>query len=197
VDITLTPAFSVPIFSYQLNEFDTHRQAIVDLVLAQRARDPGLQLSNRYAWHSGGDLHLSTDSHVRWLMNQVSTFVRGALGSYFDMEQPPDITMSSCWANAGGRGAWNTPHNHMPSHWSGVIYVQADGCQENEEDLGGLIEFLNPYPVGVHYGQQMTSTFEPKNGLVLLFPAYLVHYVHPNRQDRTRISISFNLDVSL
>lgn len=36
-------------------------------------------------------------------------------------------------------------------------------------------------------------TVEPRAGLMLLWPAFLQHFVHPNLTDESRISISFNV----
>ena len=36
-------------------------------------------------------------------------------------------------------------------------------------------------------------TILPKTGELLLWPAFLNHFVHPNLSDETRISISFNI----
>jgi uncharacterized protein (TIGR02466 family) len=87
----------------------------------------------------------------------------------------------------------------MPSHWSGVVYLAAEEARDasDPEDSGGLLEFVNPHPMGRHSGQQQTISFAPKDGLVILFPAFLVHYVHPNGGDATRVSLSFNLDIAL
>jgi len=36
------------------------------------------------------------------------------------------------------------------------------------------------------------SSFEPKAGRLIMFPAWLVHCVDPNMSDELRISVSFN-----
>lgn len=38
-------------------------------------------------------------------------------------------------------------------------------------------------------------TVSPKPGMILLWPAFIMHYVHPNLSEELRISISFNLIV--
>ena len=35
----------------------------------------------------------------------------------------------------------------------------------------------------------------PKEGSMLVFPAYLDHKVEPNKSDEDRISISFNIEI--
>ena len=36
-------------------------------------------------------------------------------------------------------------------------------------------------------------TVSPRAGLILLWPAFLQHFVHPNLSEEPRISISFNV----
>ena len=36
---------------------------------------------------------------------------------------------------------------------------------------------------------------EPKNGLLVMFPSFLSHYVQPNMSDKERIMVSFNLNL--
>jgi hypothetical protein len=38
-------------------------------------------------------------------------------------------------------------------------------------------------------------TVSPRPGMILMWPAFLMHYVHPNLSEELRISISFNLIV--
>ncbi len=36
-------------------------------------------------------------------------------------------------------------------------------------------------------------TIQPRDGMILLWPAFLTHFVHPNLSRQPRISISFNV----
>ena len=38
-------------------------------------------------------------------------------------------------------------------------------------------------------------TIAPKPGMILLWPSFVMHFVHPNLSEEPRISISFNLMV--
>ncbi len=63
----------------------------------------------------------------------------------------------------------------------------------------GRITFYDPRP-----GVNMTAikgdpyvepeyTVTPEAGMVLLWPAFINHFVHPNLSKETRVSISFNI----
>ena len=39
-------------------------------------------------------------------------------------------------------------------------------------------------------------TIKPKDGMLLVFPSYILHQVHPNLSDRERISIAFDANLT-
>jgi len=85
-------------------------------------------------------------------------------------------------------------HNHPSSAWSGCYYVTGAG---SDESLAGVLEFYDPRPFtemvevpGTPYGQRML--IRPVPGLLVVFPSWLYHFVHPMASDTPRISIAFN-----
>lgn len=194
------PLCLVPLFSAPLPGYDPARKAsLVQTLLRLRDQSPGIAVSNRYGWHSERNLHVRQDADIVWLMQQLGPFLRGCLDSVHPDFQGASLSMSSCWANVSGRQAWNEPHSHLPAHWSGVFYVAAEESVNTADptDKAGCIEFLNPMPLGKLYGSSASYWVRPRDGLALLFPANVVHFVHPNTTDATRISIAFNLDLRL
>jgi hypothetical protein len=63
------------------------------------------------------------------------------------------------------------------------------------EDMSGMIEFLNPTPWQSAIGRGGNFFYAPKDGLALLFPASLLHFVHPHASAIPRVSIAFNLNI--
>ncbi len=59
----------------------------------------------------------------------------------------------------------------------------------------GKMEFVNPTPMAQFYGQRENVIYEPKDGLMLLFPSMQEHLVHPNQTKNPRVLISFNINV--
>lgn len=189
---------SVPFFTTQLREFDAQRRAsFTRMILALQSRSPGIAVSNRYGWHSENNLHLAAGDDVKWFHQQLNPFLRASLSTLGAEHAAANILMTSCWANVSGFKAWNEPHCHLPSHWSGVFYVSAEDslARDHSGDKSGCIEFLNPLPLGKPYGLHQSFTVQPRDGMALLFPGFLMHYVHPNHSDKTRISIAFNVDL--
>lgn len=105
------------------------------------------------------------------------------------------IEITSCWANINPSGASNPPHTHPNNYLGGVYYVDVP------ENAGRII-FEDPRPQANVVSPRVTqSTAENsgraevavEEGVLLLFPAWLVHHVPPNPANRNRISISYNL----
>lgn len=101
------------------------------------------------------------------------------------------------WANINGSNSLNGPHNHAGSHWSAVYYVRVPQASDNP--YSGAIEFLDPrghitnsaLPDSHFFRPQ--HILSPKCGELLLFPAYLMHWVHPNKSEDERMSIAVNI----
>ena len=101
------------------------------------------------------------------------------------------------WANVLYEGAYNLPHGHPKCMWAGVYYVDV-GEQPQDSVLSGMIEFIDPR-AGVSMMPLPGNPFDgrykvqPRTGLMILFPAWLVHSVETNPSDGIRTSISFNI----
>lgn len=95
------------------------------------------------------------------------------------------------WANINQKGSTNAMHTHSKWHWSGVYYVQGTGT-------GELAVYSQPYmnqqvTHGLPFGQSFTIPAE--DGLMVMFPSYLMHEVLANPSDNPRINIAFNVEI--
>jgi hypothetical protein len=102
----------------------------------------------------------------------------------------------SAWATLCRAGAYHAPHSHPDSAWSGVYYVDP-GADCPERPLSGVLEFLDPRAgveavtaPGDPYGEPFRV--RPQAGLLVVFPSWLYHWVHPYTGQIPRIAISFN-----
>lgn len=98
----------------------------------------------------------------------------------------------NAWANILHKGDWQAPHCH-PSHGtiaSGCYYVKMPKGLKNPE---GCIEFITPNLESWHHGFAYNRRVEPKEGMIVLFPPWYQHYVHPFKKDDTRAIIAFDV----
>jgi uncharacterized protein (TIGR02466 family) len=107
------------------------------------------------------------------------------------------------WANVNRLGDYHDPHNHPHSYLSGTYYVSvpdSDPAIGTRRDVrSGCITFYDPRTAAnmnaIRRDPNIEAEFtvKPRGGLILLWPAFLTHFVHPNLCDEPRISISFNV----
>ena len=107
------------------------------------------------------------------------------------------VKIKNMWAIINEQGAWNQKHHHSNSDLSAAYYVSAhDNC--------GDIVFYDPRPAPVHNHpiskspnklNATVNSIKPEPGMLVLFPSYLEHSVNPNKSNKKRIVISFNLSL--
>lgn len=95
------------------------------------------------------------------------------------------------WANMLSAGDWQAPHMHPTTGnlASGVYYVTMPEKPKPE----GCLEFLNPHPVAHHHGISLTRRLYPREGDLIVFPPYYIHYVYPFRGGGDRAIIAFDV----
>ncbi len=99
------------------------------------------------------------------------------------------------WINENVKNSYNNIHTHGRSHFSGVYYVKVP------KDSGNLIFRRNDNTVEMQCYDEffqgtdsnILTTITPYEGLFVLFPSHMLHFVSINNNDETRISTSFNI----
>src|SRR5258708_19259905 len=97
------------------------------------------------------------------------------------------------WACINKKHDQNLIHSHTNNYnLSGVYYLNVP------KDCGDIV-FRDPRPGANQAPYRLfkddgdSEYFTPFEGLIILFPSYLEHFVLPNRSDGDRISMSFDL----
>jgi uncharacterized protein (TIGR02466 family) len=159
-------------------------------VEALRARDPEpAGRTNRGGWNSHDQAVLEAPAFAALkapIVDLVHTALSEMLGSL------PDITLQS-WINIHDRGGFNFLHVHEGSLLCGCFYLRVP------EGSGPLV-FRDPRPGVVHGSLKGNGAnaykdirLAPSDGLLVLFPSWLEHYVEPHDGDLSRIAIPFNV----
>ena len=190
--------FPVPLLTFEMDGADALNLALRREIAVRAATEPSVQRSNRGGWHSASDLFLRSEEAHRALAEAFEDAARQATAQWVQGVDIGglDLVMDG-WINVGGAGDYNSPHDHPNAFWSGVYYV-ACPASEGEGDAGGTLELLSGRAGNVHAplaSVPMTWDYlrvTPKEGVALLFPGHLKHWVTPSRQPGERISIAFN-----
>ena len=147
------------------------------------------------------NLFTMENAATAWLKDCINITV----GDYFrHLEMDYDIRWSlQAWANVNRFGDYHDYHNHPHAYLSGTYYVRVPDDREpletRKDSRPGRLTLYDPRACA-----NMTAirgdpyvdpefTVEPRPGMVLLWPAFINHFVHPNLSRTPRISISFNV----
>jgi uncharacterized protein (TIGR02466 family) len=195
-------AFPALIFQRRLPQVDALNVQLREALLALRSQGPGITRSNVGAWHSDYSFFSGEEPAVVALRR----LIQPAMLEYWSMDQqrsvqPQELSFTMVgWAMAYQRGDYAAPHAHPACSFSGVYYVDA-GTAASDHPKSGVLSCLDPRMAlnSMAPGWAQSSSFDivPQSGLLVLFPAWLVHHVHPYYGDAERISISFNVSAQV
>lgn len=110
------------------------------------------------------------------------------------------------WYHITNQSGFHDAHYHTGCSWCGIYYVQAgSSAKERTQGAGnGLSRFYAPLSRGgIHadYGSKYLGNgvldIPPRDGTLLLFPAYLLHSGLPYLGEQDRILVAFNTSSTL
>ena len=161
------------------------------LPLVARLRKDAPALAAGRGWQS--IQHLHTFEELGELVTCVNRATAVVLRFLRIGHRALDIT--ACWATVLAPGAEHRAHTHPNNYLSGVYYLRTRPGADTIafHDPRSQTNIIRP-PVTELTGENTDEVVvRVKEGMLLLFPAYLSHSVGPNSSDGERISISFNI----
>jgi uncharacterized protein (TIGR02466 family) len=194
----LVLTFATPVVVYPWPDSAELNLALTDVVLQAERAGRGLQRSNVGGWHSGlgfldapaGPIAELRQRIVEMIKAVSATFVRPGAG-----DQAFSYSLFG-WANVIRNGQYASVHSHPKCQWSGVYYVSS-GQPEPAEAPNGRLELIDPRAGAnlMHAGSKLEERplIDPIPGVMVLFPSWLQHFVHPFFGKGERISIAFNV----
>lgn len=183
--------FSTPVWVVDLEP------SVYEALNAGILRNLDEMIEERPSVDIGGTLQTNNDLHTFDEFSDLTEQIlegSEAVLSFLQVDYD-NFEITGCWANINPVGGMNTPHTHPNNYLSGVYYVQTMGGADS-------IFFSDPRPQAtvvrppvkqetMYTGNEVSM--EVREGRLILFPAWLSHGVPPNRGNRERISISFNV----
>jgi len=125
---------------------------------------------------------------------EVAGYIDGLAGAHPFIDAAPDQFRISVWGVAMPAGGRQVPHIH-PAAWLGGVYYPRvpEVVRTEDEGRAGWIEFGRP-PDHLHAKSvPPVRSFQPEEGLMLLFPSYFYHHTVPFDSEETRLSIAFDV----
>jgi len=185
--------FPVPIFGTEFEDGEKLKDILVPkfLDIEQQDQNPAPYTANGYTSYNPSQQALDFDE-CKELREFILDCGRQANQS---LNAGADAIVAGSWFSINRLHSYHPAHTHVPATWSGVYYVQAE-----EDDA--VITFYDankesnwPWMGFSSANEFNTPTFSimPKTGRLILFPSFLKHSVEQQKQDRERVTISFNL----
>ena len=180
-----TPYWHTMIWEFMRSETRvTFNEDFTSWILGVKEKEKSVKKSNRGGWQS--DLY-KPDGEFKPLVNEIVEFCKHLP---LDIKE---IRIPQLWVNVNKKGDWNVIHQHGTFHLAGTYYVKVP-------KNSGNIVFRDPRPSAIS-NLFMVNRFdkgELKNvnlmeGLLMIWPSYLDHFVEPSQTDEERISISFDI----
>ena len=193
-------AFSSPVLLRQWPGFEEVNAGLKQMILEREPKDPLSIHSNVGGWHSEQDVLTWGGPAIGQLQGWIQMALTDLTMGLANLSAPPGGQMTMvAWANVLRRGGYHLVHDHNTYAFSGVYYVEVGESDPGQiNNLSGMIEFIDPRSgigaikvPGDPFKQKMRIPAEP--GVMLVFPSWLKHYVHPYHGPGMRISISFNV----
>lgn len=184
-----TTLFQTDLYSTQLKDVD-HKKIIKYLNKIDKSA-VDVKASNYGGWHSSYYFE-PFPSCVDDLNKKINSFVKKTARKDFNIVG--DTVIHNSWFIINKKGDFNKPHKHPPYVFSGVYYIK---CDDNSGDLVFNTQAeMNNY--ATHYkefNKYNSKDFyvKPQIGQLLIWPAWVEHYVTPNKSNSERIIYSFNI----
>ncbi len=155
-------------------------------------------------FESDFELFESENAGIRALRGWIDGTIRQVVSIANGSKVKPDdlqVTFTEAWSHISNDGGYHDAHYHSDCSWCGIFYVRAAQCHATDETGAGngISRFYSPRgtggtvsDIGNAYLSHNRMDFTPSDGMLVVFPSYLLHSGLPYRGDEDRILIAFN-----
>lgn len=192
--------FATPVLLARLDD-DALATEVTERLVRESRDVPTVRRSIAGGWHGAPDLPQRPEPCWQALTRGVIGGVRAAAtqrAAAVGAALPASLAFRcQGWGVVLGAGHYSEPHDHHESHWSAVWYADAGDPAPADQPLAGRLVFLDPRgPIGPGGPVDLfprTCAIAPERGLLVVFPGWLTHHVHPYAGGRPRVSVAFNV----
>jgi uncharacterized protein (TIGR02466 family) len=186
----------------RLRQLQAEQKRPVDSGVAVRAK-PAQGL-----YESHFDLFQDPDPSLQQLVHFIRVSLALAISLANNREAQPQqvaIEFVDSWYHITNHGGFHDAHVHHGCSWCGIYYLQlgSSGNREQNAAPNGGSRFYCPFNLGGGYrdfGNKYLSTSIDapiEDGLLLLFPSYLMHSGLPYTGQTDRVVVAFNARAGL
>ena len=168
--------FSIDAFIHEITSWNKKKKLLSKLINGHQffKRPHNTFLTTRY-----GD---NTSSFSNELMNILHEDFK----KFCEETGFKEISMLDAWAVKYDKNDYQVAHQHGRVMYTGIIYLNLDSKQDSTT-------YICPYQSEITGNTKLTE-IECKEGTLVIFPAFLLHYVKPNLLKKPRVVISFDIN---
>lgn len=169
---------------------EDQRTNLLGQALDAKQKYPPLYNTNEGCWRSD-----FAYEGIEWLLQELNFSIDNLVGYYLQEDQSyqyrinPSNSKIDKWTNINDPGSANRLHTHKDYDYVAVYYIQGEGT--------GELTFHNPANLLTECSSNSPfisrMSYQPQDGDLLLWPAWIPHEVERNTSDRQRINIAFNI----
>ena len=160
-------AFSVPIYNYKVKNWEIKKKKLLDLFNSLQHKVVGNAITS------------PIDIKTNILLEEIKIFEEDIQMKFYSSE---------VWFQKYENSMDHEVHTHGPKGFSSVCFIEYD------KNLHKPTTFISPF------GNYITGELERyapdvEEGDLIFFPSNLLHYAPSNLSNKTRIIMSFNLQI--
>lgn len=213
INMNISPLWSTPIGQCAYPRHQELNPRLMQLLKKKKAL--GDKYKNKKEWMNKGgqqwesefDLFTHSELEIKELAGFCDQAVRFMVRATATEAVLPDanfMTYYEAWFHITGHGGYQSTHDHGSCAWCGVYYVQAGDVDRNKHPYSGCTKFYDPrrssnsqydgrYDPGLMLERPLYIT--PTDGMLVLFPNYILHEQTPYFGETERIVVAFNCRV--
>ena len=163
---------TLPIFSTILDNHIELNKYLKEIILEHRKKYPQSNTSNVHAWHSDWHTHI-LNPKFRPFCDMVCDQCTLVGEKYYIGNYQYDV--GTMWAMMYESGDSTAKHLHFPNTFAVSYYIEV-GSKSS--------------PIIFENDDGRSLTIQPKNGMLLIWPAFIPHMVLPTESKRMAISLN-------
>jgi len=183
----LIPMFSVPLLHLKVEEWDEKRKSLLGMYTRRKQESDKFKI----ATGSNSSLDVETDYHHNHdtgetYDREITEILKSELETFSDtFECAAEVCTS--WFERATNSKFHQVHNHGSMGFSAVLFI------EFSPEYHTPTVFLNPNLAD----NEVCNIVPPgiREGSLIFFPSYVLHYTAPNESQKDRIILSFNINV--
>jgi uncharacterized protein (TIGR02466 family) len=196
LDADRSVIFGTPIFVRKSFLEPAANEDLEKAVRARAAAEQGVLVSNVGGWQSQANFFDWQEPEVTKLGAELDRTVEQFVffGRQAAKNQKELKLWKAGWANINRAGDYNILHNHPGQDLAAIYYVKA----KVTNGTGGHLELRDPRQAAAFSNFPKLSSagplqLAPEPGMLVMFPSWVEHMVHPHHGAEDRISIAVNI----